>query len=163
MKIGEVAKQTGLTTKTIRFYEEKGIVSAPERQDNGYRDYRDVHLQALLLIKRARMIGFSLEESGALLALSRDSGRTAADVKAKAEQKLVEIDRKIDELMAMKTTLQALTQACPGDGQSQCPILDALVKDGDIQNQQSDSVDTTETHHCCSHHKNSGAHKKNRD
>ncbi len=132
MNISDVASRTGLTTKTIRFYEQRGLISAPERAANGYRFYKDNQVAELLLIKRAKLIGFSLEESRALLALSRDPKRSSAEVKQHALGKLAEIDEKIAELEAMKMTLGALTQQCPGDNSAQCPILHAL-SEGDDQ------------------------------
>lgn len=132
MKIQQVAEKTGLTSKTIRFYEQKGLITPPHRAENGYRDYREQHINELQMIRRARLVGFTLEESADLLALSRDPSLRSADVKARAESKLVEIDEKITELAAMKTTLQALTQACPGDGDAQCPIIEALRGDSEL-------------------------------
>ncbi|WP_087021365.1 Cu(I)-responsive transcriptional regulator [Thaumasiovibrio subtropicus] len=126
MNISEVAKRTGLTTKTIRFYEQKALITAPERAENGYRAYHESHVAELSLIKRAKLVGFSLDECRALLSLSRDPQRSSADVKQHALDKLSEIDERIHELEAMRTTLQALTQQCPGDGSPQCPILSAL-------------------------------------
>ncbi|WBA15512.1 Cu(I)-responsive transcriptional regulator [Salinivibrio proteolyticus] len=143
MKIQQVAEKTGLTTKTIRFYEQKGLITPPHRADNGYRDYRAQHVSELQMIRRARLVGFTLEESADLLALSRDPSLRSADVKARAESKLMEIDEKIAELAAMKTTLQALTQACPGDGDAQCPIIEALRGDSEL-----DSIGLTESQ-CC--------------
>lgn len=143
MKIQQVAEKTGLTTKTIRFYEQKGLITPPHRAENGYRDYRAQHVSELQMIRRARLVGFTLEESADLLALSRDPSLRSADVKARAESKLVEIDEKIAELAAMKTTLQALTQACPGDGDAQCPIIEALRGDSELG-----SIDFTDSQ-CC--------------
>ncbi|ODQ00875.1 Cu(I)-responsive transcriptional regulator [Salinivibrio sp. DV] len=143
MKIQQVAEKTGLTTKTIRFYEQKGLITPPHRADNGYRDYRAQHVSELQMIRRARLVGFTLEESADLLALSRDPSLRSADVKARAETKLVEIDEKIAELAAMKTTLQALTQACPGNGDAQCPIIEALRGDSELG-----SIGLTESQ-CC--------------
>ncbi|OOF08845.1 MULTISPECIES: Cu(I)-responsive transcriptional regulator [Salinivibrio] len=143
MKIQQVAEKTGLTTKTIRFYEQKGLITPPHRADNGYRDYRAQHVSELQMIRRARLVGFTLEESADLLALSRDPSLRSADVKARAESKLMEIDEKIAELAAMKTTLQALTQACPGDGDAQCPIIEALRGDSELG-----SIDFTDSQ-CC--------------
>ncbi|OOF21660.1 Cu(I)-responsive transcriptional regulator [Salinivibrio sp. IB574] len=143
MKIQQVAEKTGLTTKTIRFYEQKGLITPPHRADNGYRDYRAQHVSELQMIRRARLVGFTLEESADLLALSRDPSLRSADVKARAESKLMEIDEKIAELAAMKTTLQALTQACPGDGDAQCPIIEALRGDSELG-----SIGITESQ-CC--------------
>ncbi|PSU04927.1 HTH-type transcriptional regulator CueR [Photobacterium aquimaris] len=130
MSISDVAKQTGLTAKTIRFYESKGVISAAPRGVNGYRYYNTEHIAELLLIKRSRMIGFSLDECQQLLALSTNPDRQSRDVKQKALQKLVEIDHKIEELKQIKLTLAALTEQCPGDKNSACPIIDSLTKKG---------------------------------
>lgn len=140
MKIQQVAEKTGLTSKTIRFYEQKGLITPPHRADNGYRDYGEQHVSELQMIRRARLVGFTLDESGDLLALSRDPSLRSADVKARAESKLVEIDEKIAELAAMKTTLHALTQACPGDGDAQCPIIEALRGDSELGDLKADAT-----------------------
>ncbi|MDO6705297.1 Cu(I)-responsive transcriptional regulator [Photobacterium sp. 1_MG-2023] len=129
MNISDVSKQTGLTNKTIRFYESKGMISEPMRGENGYRRYSQKQVNELLMIKRSRLVGFSLEESRELLSLSRDPERKSADVKAKAEQKLSEIDHQIQELLAMKQSLQSLISQCPGNQQPGCPIIDALTQD----------------------------------
>ncbi|HIF9543512.1 TPA: Cu(I)-responsive transcriptional regulator [Photobacterium damselae] len=126
MNISDIAKKTDLTTKTIRFYEDKGIITPPMRADNGYRYYNDGHLAELLLIKRSRLVGFSLEECRELLALSRDPNRRSADVKQKAIAKLKDIDYKISELIQMKHTLETLTKQCPGNEHSCCPIIEGL-------------------------------------
>lgn len=128
MSISVVAKQTGLTSKTIRFYEDRGLLSTVPRGINGYRYYNSTHIAELLLIKRSRMIGFSLDECQELLALSTNPLRHSRDVKVKATQKLVEIDEKINELKQIKVTLEALTKQCPGDNSAQCPILDKLTQ-----------------------------------
>ncbi len=128
INISEVAEKTGLTAKTIRFYEAKGVISPAPRGANGYRYYNQNHIAELLLIKRSRMIGFSLDECRELLALSTDTGRQSRDVKEKAQQKLKEIDNKINELLQMKKTLEALTVQCPGDKTAKCPILEGLAQ-----------------------------------
>ncbi len=94
VNISDVAKQTGLTAKTIRFYEAKGIITAPSRASNGYRRYSQNNINELQLIRRSRLVGFTLDECRDLLDFSRDPQRRSADVKAKAEQKLTEIDDK---------------------------------------------------------------------
>lgn len=128
MNISEIAKQTGLTAKTIRFYEDKQLITNPQRKTNGYRSYGDKQLAELLLIKRSRMVGFSLDECRELLALSCDPERKSADVKKKAQAKLEEIDHKISELLQMKHTLEALTKQCPGNDHSRCPIIEGLSR-----------------------------------
>ncbi|WP_064602410.1 Cu(I)-responsive transcriptional regulator [Photobacterium sp. J15] len=128
MNISEVARLTGLTAKTIRFYEDKGVITPPSRSSNGYRYYSQTNIDELLLIRRSRLVGFNLDECRELLDFSRDPQRKSADVKAKAEQKLAEIDHKIAELMEMKTTLEALTVQCPGDDSARCPIIEGLCR-----------------------------------
>ncbi|EAR56516.1 hypothetical SoxR, transcriptional regulator [Photobacterium sp. SKA34] len=128
INISEVAEKTGLTAKTIRFYEAKGVISPAPRGANCYRYYNQNHISELLLIKRSRMIGFSLDECRDLLTLSMDSSRQSRDVKEKAEEKLKDIDIKINELLQMRKTLEALTKQCPGDKNSTCPILEGLVQ-----------------------------------
>ncbi|MGF1685004.1 Cu(I)-responsive transcriptional regulator [Photobacterium minamisatsumaniensis] len=128
MNISEVAKLTGLTAKTIRFYEDKGAISLPSRAENGYRQYSQKHVDELHLIRRSRLVGFTLDESRELLDFSRDPKRRSADVKIKAEQKLLEIDEKINELRQMKQTLEVLTKQCPGDEGAECPIIEGLCQ-----------------------------------
>lgn len=131
MNIGDVARQAGLPAKTIRYYEEIGLIR-PLRDGNGYRAFRDSDLHKLAFIARARSLGFSIEECRKLLALYEDRGRASADVKALAEAHLTQIAAKIDELRAMETTLRTLVSACAGDHRPDCPILTGLAqpKDG---------------------------------
>ncbi len=126
MNIGEAERHSGLTAKTIRYYESIGLV-APARRANGYRSYdtRDLHM--LSFLHRARGLGFSIAECRALLSLYRDSGRASADVKAIAETHLAQIDRKIAEMQGLRATLATLVEACHGDHRPDCPILDDLA------------------------------------
>lgn len=126
MNISEVAKLTGLTAKTIRFYEGKGLITEPNRGDNGYRLYSNKHVDELVLIRRSRLVGFGLEECQELLMLAQDPNRRSADVKSKTLGKVAEIDIKIQELTAMKQTLLALAESCPGDEGAECPIINGL-------------------------------------
>ncbi|MDU7768777.1 MAG: MerR family transcriptional regulator, partial [Serratia marcescens] len=93
MNISDVAKKTGLTSKTIRFYEEKALITAPIRSDNGYRHYSARHVEELTLLRQARQVGFNLDECRELVALFNDPARHSADVKARTLQKVAEIDR----------------------------------------------------------------------
>lgn len=127
MNISEVAKQTGLTAKTIRFYEEKQVAPIPERGANGYRVYNTQQVAELHLIKRSRIVGFSLEESKALLELTRDPYRKSADVKARIVTKITEVEEKIKELREIKKTLEALAEDCPDDDGAHCPIIEKLT------------------------------------
>ena len=131
MNIGEAARRSGLPTKTIRFYEDIGLVPAARRDDNGYRRYgeREVHL--LHFVHRARTLGFSVEQCRELLALYADKERASADVKALALARITDIERKIDELVAMKATLAELAGRCHGDDRPDCPILNGLATEAD--------------------------------
>lgn len=126
MNIGEVAEAAGLPPKTIRYYEEIGLI-APLRDDNGYRRFTPAHLHKLAFLARARGLGFSIEQCRTLLALYEDRGRASADVKAVAETHLAEIDAKMAELAEMRRVLADLVQACAGDDRPDCPILRGLA------------------------------------
>ncbi len=126
MQIGEAARNAHLPVKTVRYYEEVGLVK-PLRTGNGYRDYgdRDVHL--LKFVQRARSLGFSIDECRLLLSLYGDKRRASADVKALASEKIKQVDLKIHELQSMRKTLQRLAEHCHGDDKPDCPILDDLA------------------------------------
>lgn len=126
MKINQVAQLTGLSTKAIRFYEQKGVIRSPLRTSNGYRKYNQTHLNELNMVKRSRLVGFSLEECKILLEMFRDPNRRSGDVKQKAQIKMDEIDLQIKELNAMKAELKTLIKACPGNDSACCPIIEAL-------------------------------------
>ncbi len=125
MNIGDAAAATGLPAKTIRFYEEIGLVE-PARRGNGYRDFSDADVARLGFVARARGLGFSVEDCRALLSLWSDKARASADVKRLAAERLEEIDRKIRELEGLRATLAHLVETCHGDGRPDCPILDEL-------------------------------------
>lgn len=127
MNISDVAQKTGLTSKAIRFYEQKGIVKAPLRTSNGYRSYDPKHIEELTLLRQARLVGFTLEECRELLALFNDPQRHSADVKARTLQKVAEIEKHINELGEMRQRLLALAQECPGDEGAACPIIERLA------------------------------------
>ena len=130
MNIGDVATRSGLPAKTIRYYEEIGLVR-PQREANGYRHFRETDLHKLNFLGRARSLGFSIEECRGLLVLYEDEDRASADVKRIAEEHLREIDRKIAELEAMRGTLAGLVEACSGDHRPDCPILSDLSQAAD--------------------------------
>ncbi len=114
-----------MPAKTIRYYEEIGLVH-PGRRDNGYRDYSQSDLNKLCFVQRARGLGFSVEHCRQLLSLYEDGNRASADVKALANAHLGEINRKLKELEQLKATLQSLVDACHGDERPDCPILEEL-------------------------------------
>ena len=126
MNIGQAAAQSGLPAKTIRYYEEIGLV-APLRSENGYRDFSENDLHKLAFVQRARSLGFSIEECRALLSLYDDRARASADVNALAKAHLAQIEEKIANLQAMHDTLSTLVQKCHGDNRPDCPILDGLA------------------------------------
>lgn len=126
MNIGLAASETGLPAKTIRYYEDIGLVH-PARGENGYRDYADTDVHKLRFLHRARSLGFTIEECRQLLALYEDKSRASSDVRAIATAKVAEIDTKIAELKSLKATLSHLAAHCHGDKRPNCPILDDLA------------------------------------
>ena len=126
MNIGEAGTRAGLPAKTIRYYEEIGLIR-PARRANGYRDYSPADVQGLALLGRARALGFSIEDCRALLALERDRGRASADVRRIAEGHLAGIADRIAALRAMEAELSRLVSACHGDAGPDCAILDGLA------------------------------------
>ena len=125
MNIGKISEQSGLPVKTIRYYEDIGLVR-PSRGANGYRTFADNDLHRLAFIGRARALGFSISDCRELLNLFEDSTRESADVKKLAKDHLVYIDQKIEQLRSMSRTLTHLVEACHGDERPDCPILDDL-------------------------------------
>lgn len=126
--IGQAAKQTGLSAKMIRHYEEAGLLKKAHRTDAGYRLYNSQQLQQLSFIKQARTLGFSIAQVSSLLDLWRNPQRSSKEVKQLAEQHLDEIKQKVAELQQMQKVLQHLADSCCGDDQPQCAILDGLQK-----------------------------------
>jgi len=129
LNIGEAATQTGLPVRTIRYYEEIGLV-APARNDNGYRQFDEQSIQKLRFLHRSRALGFSLEETRTLLSLYEDKHRSSADVKRIAQARIGAIDRKLAELKGLRKALLHLADACEGDQRPDCPIIDELAGDG---------------------------------
>ena len=127
MNIGAAAKASGLSAKMIRYYESIGLLHAANRSDNGYRHYSPQDLQQLAFIKRARDLGFTLEEVGKLLALWQDRERASADVKALATEHIAELERKISALVSLRNSLNELVTCCHGDQRPDCPIIKALA------------------------------------
>ncbi|UWQ97260.1 Cu(I)-responsive transcriptional regulator [Rhodobacteraceae bacterium M385] len=127
MNIKDVSQVSDLPAKTIRYYEEIGLI-APARGLNGYRDFSDQDLHKLTFISRARALGFSISECRVLLALWEDKDRSSAEVKAVAATHLAEIDAKIAALTDMRATLSHLVETCAGDAKPDCPILTSLAQ-----------------------------------
>jgi len=127
MNISEVAKATDLPAKTIRYYEEIGLVH-PHRSANGYRSFVETDLHKLRFLARARSLGFPIEDCRSLLALWADRSRASADVRRIAQNHLTEIENKITTLKAMQNTLTSLVHECAGDDRPDCPILQGLAE-----------------------------------
>ena len=126
MNISKAAHSSGLPAKTLRYYEEIGLV-VPGRSANGYRSYSDADVHRLAFVQRSRSFGFSIEECRVLLSLYSDDQRASADVKEVAMAKVDEIDGKIRELQSLRATLFNLASNCHGDNKPDCPILDDLA------------------------------------
>ena len=127
MRIGELAQQTSVSARTIRYYESIGLIAHPARMANGYRIYRPSDVATLKFISKSRSLGFSLQEVSNLLALWQDKERASADVKELAISHIQFIDERITELETIKKTLIELTEKCHGNNRPDCPILDELA------------------------------------
>jgi len=125
MNIGQASERSGLAPKTIRYYEDIGLIR-PDRGGNGYRDYAEADVHKLRFLQRSRGLGFSVEECRQLLALYEDKSRASSDVKDLTQAKLTEIDRKFRELTELRRTLEHLVHACHGNNRPDCPILEEL-------------------------------------
>ena len=101
MNVGQAAEASGMSVKTLHYYEEIGLV-VPKRQENGYRAYSETDVHKLNFIHRARGLGFTVEACRELLSLYEDRSRASADVKAIAGQHLEEVETKIEELKALR-------------------------------------------------------------
>ena len=128
LTISPLARQAGVGIDTVRYYERMGLLPEPPRRASGYRVYPTETLQRLQFIRRAKTLGFSLEEIKELLELSSRSGSGVGAVKASAAAKLQDVEERIAELERMRDGLRQLVDACPGHGAPQdCPILNALA------------------------------------
>lgn len=130
MNIGQAAEASGISAKMIRYYEATGLIKKAERSVSGYRHYGEADVHSLRFIRRARDLGFAVEQISELLALWRDRGRASAEVKAMALEHVAELKRKISDLRAMARTLSTLAEHCEGDHRPDCPIIDDLASSG---------------------------------
>lgn len=130
MNIGEASAATGISAKMIRYYEETGLMSPAQRTASGYRSYAEADVQTLRFIRRARDLGFSVRQIADLLALWRDRSRASSDVKRIATDHIADLQRKMQALQEMVSTLEHLSQNCHGDDRPDCPILTLLGDDG---------------------------------
>jgi Cu(I)-responsive transcriptional regulator len=130
MNIGQASQASGVSAKMIRYYEEIGLIRPSARTGNNYRVYGEDEVHVLRFIKRARSLGFSLEETQRLLALWQDRSRASAAVKDVATAHIADLERRIAEMQGMVKTLKHLAHCCGGDHRPDCPILDDLAGDG---------------------------------
>lgn len=127
LKIGQVAKQSGLTVETVRYYEKRGLIPEPQRLDSGYRVYPESILTRLNFINRCKDLGFSLQEISELLSIQIDPDNSSALVKEQVEHKIELVKEKISELQKLQASLVQLSGMCCGEGSvSDCPIIDFL-------------------------------------
>ena len=127
MQIGELAKHSGVSAKTIRYYESVGLVPTADRTDSGYRRYGENDVRILRFIARARRLGFSTDDVRGLLNLWNDRDRASADVHALATRHIEAISEKIVELQSIQQAVEHLTRQCHGDERPECPILEGLA------------------------------------
>ncbi|WP_265515935.1 Cu(I)-responsive transcriptional regulator [Nitratireductor luteus] len=126
MNVGDVAARSGLSAKTIRYYEDIGLVR-PDRAGNGYRRYSPEDMHRLAFLRRARSLGFAIDDCRQLLALYTDRSRASHDVRKIAVTHVEAVEAKIRELESMRATLLHLIAACHGDDRPECPILDDMA------------------------------------
>lgn len=127
LSIGRLAAAAGVGIDTVRYYERSGLLPAPPRRASGYRAYPADSLARLRFIRRAKALGFALDEIAALLRLSQPHERDAGDVRQLAQARLQEVEAKIAELQRVRDGLRQLVKACPGRGSLRaCPIIAAL-------------------------------------
>ncbi len=131
MKIGEVAKRAGIGIDAVRFYERRGLIPAPSRRPSGYRDYPPEVVLDLRFIRRAKDLGFTLDEIRELRSLDRSPSASAAEVRDAARSKLADIEERIRSLQKVRRALRKAVQDCPGQGPTAaCSILRSLTGEG---------------------------------
>ncbi len=128
MQIGQAAQQSGVSSKMIRHYESLGLLPPIHRSDGGYRLYSDNDIHTLRFIKRARDLGFSMDDIAELVNLWHNRQRSSAQVKKIADSHLQRLRERIAQLQAMERSLEQLTACCQGNERPDCPILDDLAR-----------------------------------
>ncbi len=127
MNIGQAAQAGGVSAKMIRYYESVGLLAAAERSGAGYRRFGEADIHTLRFIRRARDLGFSMDEMRELLALWRDRRRASADVKRLTLAHVAALEAKAEQIQAMCRTLRHLADSCSGDERPDCPIIEELA------------------------------------
>jgi MerR family copper efflux transcriptional regulator len=130
MNIGQAAEASGVSAKMIRYYESIGLIPKTMRTEAGYRVYSDNDVHTLRFIRRARDLGFSVEQIADLVSLWQDRNRASLDVKRMALEHVGVLERKITELQEMAGSLKHLASHCHGDNRPDCPIIEELANDG---------------------------------
>jgi len=131
LTIGQLAKEAEVGVETVRYYERRGLLEEPARRASGYRQYDEEVVQRLRFIRRAKELGFTLNETKELLTLRLDPSMTCAEVKQRAEAKIADVEGRIRTLQGMKRALVQVTRSCSGSGPtSACPILGAMETRG---------------------------------
>jgi MerR family mercuric resistance operon transcriptional regulator len=125
LRIGALSRRTGCTVETIRYYERIGLLPRPRRRGS-YREYDDDGIAALAFIRRARDLGFTLDEVRALLLLARRGGAACAEARDVAATHLVDVRKRIADLRSMERALAAAVRRCDGGEQPACPLIEAL-------------------------------------
>lgn len=128
MNISKVSKLTGVSAKTIRYYESIDLMPEPARKENGYRDYSDREVDILRFIQSGRKMGFTLKDVASLLELWQDKNRASRDVRELAKRHIIEVEERISELEDIRNTLKNLVECCHGDDRPDCPILNSFEK-----------------------------------
>lgn len=127
MNIGEAARLSGVSAKMVRHYESLGLLPRVNRTDSGYRQYSEAEVHTLRFIKRARDLGFSMEEIGELVGLWQNRRRASGNVRKIAQKHADELAQRIEAMQSMQRTLTHLIHCCQGDDRPECPILDDLA------------------------------------
>jgi len=129
LPIGALSKQTGCNIETIRYYEKAGLLPVPARSPAGYRRYGSTHLRRLTFIRRARALGFSIEEVRTLLKLADERKRPCAEVRIVADVHLKDVQAKIADLRAMERVLRETVAQCASGRSADCPLIEALSRE----------------------------------
>lgn len=128
MTISRLAGAAGVNLETVRFYQRSGLIDEPAKPNSGYRTYDSGDVQRIRFIKRAQLLGFTLDEIASLLKL--EGSQTCASTRSIAARKLAMVEAKLTDLLAMKTALAAMVARCDTeDARADCPIIQALIND----------------------------------
>ena len=130
MNIGQAAKASGVSAKMIRYYESTGLIAKAARSESGYRHYSEAEVHTLRFIRKARDLGFSVEQIGTLLRLWEDRSRASSDVKRLALGHVAELRERARRLEEMASALIHLAHHCRGNERPDCPIIEELAGDG---------------------------------